>query len=192
MNRLRVSLLPMLLAAMAIGCGGGNAGRPPSRQPASSDPLLEGRVRVTVEGHPEVAGFQILARGGRMEKLPCTRCHSVPVARMKPITPAAHWSVVLRHAKPDTMNCQTCHAQPESGELRMMQGAPVGFDHVYKVCGQCHAAQERDWAGGAHGKRAAGWAPPRVSFACTECHNPHAPAFDRRWPARAGRPEPME
>lgn len=184
-----VSLAVILLAT--IGCGG-KAGRAPSRQAASSEPLLEGQARVAVEGHPEVAAFQILSRSGRLEKLPCTRCHSVPVAQMKPVKPAAHWNVALRHAKPETMNCQTCHAEPERGELRMMQGAPVAFDHVYRLCGQCHASQEKDWAGGAHGKRAAGWAPPRVSLSCTACHNPHAPAFDRRWPARAGRPEPME
>ena len=39
-----------------------------------------------------------------------------------------------------------------------------------------------DWAGGAHGKRLAGWAPPRVSKTCVECHNPHQPQWDKRAP----------
>lgn len=185
------AIIAVALTSSTIGCSGG-AGRAASKQPASSEPLIEGLARVKVEGHPEVAPFEAAARIPRLTKMPCTRCHSVPLERMKPVKPAAHWEVVLKHAKPETMNCQTCHAEPAQGELRMMQGAAVSFDHVYKLCGQCHAAQERDWAGGAHGKRAAGWAPPRVSLSCTGCHNPHTPAFDHRWPARAGRPEPME
>lgn len=179
------------LAVLAGGCAK-QAGRAPTKQAASSEGLLAGEVRVNVEGHPEVAPFEVLARSNRIEKAPCTRCHSLPLRQMKPVTPAAHWNVTVRHAKAETMNCQTCHADPNTGELRLLQGAAIGFDHAYKLCGQCHSAQEKDWAGGAHGKRAGGWAPPRVSLSCAGCHNPHAPAFDRRWPARAGRPEPID
>ncbi|MCC6537278.1 MAG: cytochrome C [Bryobacterales bacterium] len=187
-----MKLLLLAVALFASAACRSDAGRPAAKQAASSEPLLEGRARVNVEGHAEVPGFAILARTAQMQKLPCNKCHTVPLAQMKPVKPAAHWNVVLKHAKPETMNCNTCHADADKGELRMMQGAPVGFDHAYKLCGQCHAAQEKDWAGGAHGKRAAGWAPPRVALSCTGCHNPHTPAFDRRWPARAGRPETTE
>lgn len=179
------------LLASALSCSHA-VGRPAAKGSVSSEPFLEGLARVPVEGHAEAAPFHVAARVPHLPKMPCTRCHSVPLERMRPVKPAAHWTILLKHAKPETMNCQTCHAEPSRGELRLLQGAAVGFDHAYRVCGQCHAAQERDWAGGAHGKRAAGWAPPRVSLSCTACHNPHAPAFDRRWPARAGRPEPME
>lgn len=188
----RAVLLLLLAMLVCAGCGPEAVRRPPVAKAASSEPLLEGVKRVAVTGHSELPAFAVAARSAQMEKLPCTRCHTLPVAQMKPVKPAAHWNVAIKHAKAETMNCQTCHAEPEKGELRMMQGAAVGFDHAYQICGQCHAAQERDWAGGAHGKRAAGWAPPRVALSCTGCHNPHAPAFDRRWPARAGRTEPME
>jgi cytochrome c553 len=65
----------------------------------------------------------------------------------------------------------------------------VSFDHSYQVCAQCHSRQASDWASGAHGKRAGGWAPPRVIYACAQCHNPHSPRWDTRWPAVAGRQE---
>jgi hypothetical protein len=188
MNRLAI----VSFAALGLAGCRSPGGRPANLGAATSEPLLEGVKRVAVEGHAEVPTFSVASRAAQMEKLPCIRCHTVPVAQMKPVKPAAHWNIVLRHARAETMNCQTCHAEADKGELRMLQGVPVGFDHTYRLCGQCHAAQERDWAGGAHGKRVAGWAPPRVATNCTGCHNPHSPGFDRRWPARAGRPEPIE
>ena len=63
--------------------------------------------------------------------------------------------------------------------------AKVTFDHSYQVCAQCHARQVSDWAGGAHGKRMGGWAPPRVVAGCPACHDPHRPAWETRWPAIA-------
>ena len=71
--------------------------------------------------------------------------------------------------------------------LRTLNGQAVAFDHAYQVCAQCHSSQAKDWAGGAHGKRLGGWAPPRVVASCTACHDPHRPALDKRWPSRASR-----
>ena len=85
------------------------------------------------------------------------------------------------------MGCTTCHATADVNELRTLTGTAVLFDHAYEICAQCHSTQKADWEGGAHGKRAGGWTPPRVVFNCTECHNPHRPAFASRWPAHAGR-----
>ena len=33
------------------------------------------------------------------------------------------------------------------------------------------------------GKKVAGWAPPRASLTCVNCHNPHKPSFETRWPS---------
>jgi hypothetical protein len=84
------------------------------------------------------------------------------------------------------MTCATCHSPDRLGQLRTLAGAAVEFDHAYQVCAQCHSTQAADGVGGAPGKRASGWAPPRVVYSCTECHNPHQPALATRWPARAG------
>jgi hypothetical protein len=158
----------------------------------SSEAFLDGRARVSAHVLSDVPPFSVLARAPEIAKAPCTGCHTVPLASLtwdgSNGRPRAHWSIALEHAPPASMACATCHAAPDRGQLQTLTGQPVAFDHVYEVCGQCHFTQRADWEGGAHGKRAGGWAPPRVVFNCTECHNPHRPAFESRWPARAGAP----
>jgi predicted CXXCH cytochrome family protein len=99
----------------------------------------------------------------------------------------AHWDVTVEHAPAAVMNCLTCHAANPGDALRTLRGTAVDFDHSYQVCAQCHARQADDWASGAHGKRAGGWAPPRVVLSCAQCHSPHDPRWDTRWPAVTGR-----
>jgi hypothetical protein len=136
--------------------------------------------------------FSIVARTPRLSKAPCSSCHSVPIASMRWSGPGdivrAHWSIRLAHAPPEVMTCGTCHAPDTPGTLRTLTGTAVAIDHAYQVCAQCHSGQAVDWAGGAHGKRVGGWAPPRVAFSCAECHDPHRPALEPRWPARGERP----
>ncbi|MBM3724036.1 MAG: hypothetical protein FJW40_01235 [Acidobacteria bacterium] len=157
-----------VVSIFVLAACGGSPGRPP--RPMSALDIV-----------PAPPG--VVERAAFMEKAPCTRCHTVPLAAMSPVHPAAHWGVAQRHAPNETMQCQTCHADPVRGELRMLGGAPVGFDESHRLCGQCHARQQKDWAGGAHGKRATGWASARVAIGCTGCHNPHSPGFGRRLPA---------
>ena len=130
--------------------------------------------------------FAIRSREEAMEKFPCQRCHNVPLARIKHDgkdgKAKAHWNVKLQHAPESVMSCATCHDPADTNRLRTVAGAPVAVDRSHQVCSQCHSRQAADWAGGAHGKRLGGWAPPRVAKTCVECHNPHTPAWDRRIP----------
>jgi hypothetical protein len=157
----------------------------------SSEPFLADAARVEVKGGFPGPKFFVLARTPALQKHPCSTCHSVPLERMR--GPAgsprrAHWGLTLQHAPPAVMTCLTCHAPEALDTLRSLQRTSVSFDHSYLVCAQCHARQANDWAGGAHGKRAGGWAPPRVVLSCTQCHDPHQPQWDTRWPVVAGRP----
>ncbi|HYI97881.1 MAG TPA: multiheme c-type cytochrome [Bryobacteraceae bacterium] len=156
----------------------------------SSERYLEARGRAEAQGFPDVPTFYVLARTEKIEKLPCDRCHSEPLAtlvkRQVSEPRRAHWSVELKHAKESVMTCATCHGQEKMTELKTLNGASVAFDHSYQICAQCHSKQVEDWSGGAHGKRAGGWAPPRVVFNCAECHDPHQPALAERWPAQRG------
>ena len=68
--------------------------------------------------------------------------------------------------------------------LNTLTGKSIDFNSSYKLCSQCHSSQFEDWKGGAHGKRIGGWAPPRASLTCVNCHNPHSPSFETRWPSR--------
>ena len=158
----------------------------------SSEPFIGDGPRVEVTGHPDRPRFYALARTPAIEKYPCATCHTVPIERMRGAAGAprrAHWDVTLEHAPAAVMSCATCHALDAPDQLHTLERRPVAFDHSDQVCAQCHSRQASDWAAGAHGKRVGGWAPPRVVYACAQCHNPHHPRWDTRWPAVGRRPE---
>jgi hypothetical protein len=158
----------------------------------SSEPFLDGAARVEATGFSNRPRFFVVARTPAIETYPCSTCHTLPVERMRgPAGSAkrAHWDVTLRHAPPAVMSCGTCHTPDTPGTLHTLQRTKVDLDHSYQVCAQCHARPADDWASGAHGKRVGGWAPPRVVLACSQCHDPHQPRWDTRWPAVAGRRE---
>lgn len=144
-----------------------------------------------VKGFPEHPPFSTIARTGQMEAYPCSQCHDKPLAGMlaarRKDEPDSHWQTALRHAPESVMNCQTCHGTGDMDQMHTLTGQSVSMDAPYQICAQCHTTQVNDWAGGAHGKRLGGWAPPRVVETCTGCHNPHTPAFESRWPAHLGK-----
>lgn len=129
--------------------------------------------------------FLIPERHSQIKSFKCTECHTKPLKdmRSKDIK-RAHWDVKLNHADSNTMNCITCHDGSDMNHLKSLTGNNISFDKSYQLCSQCHTKQFQDWTGGAHGKRIGGWAPPRVSMTCVNCHNPHQPHFETRWPAR--------
>jgi len=96
----------------------------------------------------------------------------------------AHWDIKLNHANSEIMNCATCHNGENMNSLNSLTGQNIDLNLSHKVCSQCHSNQFEDWKGGAHGKKLAGWAPPRASQTCVNCHNPHDPGFDTRWPVQ--------
>jgi len=151
------------------------------------DALLTDVETVAVETGAQGTPFQTLARTGHITQYPCSSCHSEPLADLQSALsttdPKAHWSIDMAHADRSVMQCTTCHNPENLDTLQTLTGSKVEFDHSYQVCAQCHSGLAEDWAGGAHGKRVAGWAPPRVVNNCTDCHNPHQPAWDIRWPA---------
>ncbi len=203
----RRAIVAAALCLAGTACGSGEAARPHGdsvlttieqavtapRSIISPPELAGGRPLAEVPAAADRAAFSILARTPRLAKAPCSSCHSVPTASMRrngdgdSASVRAHWSIRLAHAGEDVMTCRTCHAPDTPGTLLTLTAAAVGIDHAYKVCAQCHSEVATDWAGGAHGKRASGWAAPRVAFNCTECHDPHRPALEPRWPARGER-----
>ncbi len=129
--------------------------------------------------------FLIPVRKGKIKGYACTECHSKPLSEMKGNEfKKAHWNLKMIHANKETMNCVTCHNSNNMDELTSITGKSIDLNNSYKLCSQCHTKQFEDWKGGAHGKRIGGWAPPRASMTCVNCHNPHQPAFDKKWPAR--------
>ncbi len=129
--------------------------------------------------------FLIPDRKGKLKLYACTECHSKPLQQMKSKDiKKAHWNISIKHADMNTMNCVTCHDQKNLDNLTSLTGVKIDFNKSYKLCSQCHTKQFKDWKGGAHGKQIGGWAPPRASMTCVNCHNPHNPSFTSKWPER--------
>lgn len=132
-------------------------------------------------------GFSVPKRSVSLTHFPCSNCHNKPLSVMgsqSKDSKKSHWNIKIKHASEKMMNCQTCHTADKMDELHTLVNDPLTFDESYKLCGQCHSKQLADWKGGAHGKRLGGWAPPRVVKTCVQCHNPHSPGFESRWPSR--------
>ena len=149
----------------------------------SSEELLADTelIKVTEGAHT----FLIPERKGQIKSFACIECHSKPVSQMKNLdSPKAHWDIKLNHATSDIMNCATCHNGQNMDELHTVTGLSIDLNLSYKLCAQCHSSQFKDWKGGAHGKKVAGWSSPRASLTCVNCHNPHNPSFDKRWPVQ--------
>ncbi|TWO32736.1 cytochrome C [Seonamhaeicola sediminis] len=149
----------------------------------SSEAYLEGieTIEITEGGHT----FLIPERKRHIKSYACTECHSKPLSQLQSKDgKKAHWDIKLHHANENTMNCATCHDGNDMDNLKSLTGNSIDFNNSYNLCNQCHTKQFEDWKGGAHGKRIGGWAPPRASMTCVNCHNPHKPHFEKRWPAR--------
>lgn len=149
----------------------------------SSETFIDGMnlLEVTENG----ITFLIPNRKDEIKSFKCTECHTKPLAKMqnKDIK-KAHWNIKLDHANVNTMNCITCHDGSNMDNLKSITGHNIDFNKSYKLCSQCHQKQYKDWTGGAHGKRLESWATPRASMTCVNCHNPHSPSFETKWPAR--------
>lgn len=118
----------------------------------------------------------------RSLRLDCTRCHEREGTRDLMPSRVAHLTIQLGHPGGRYRNCLTCHAPENPGLLALQDGGRATLDEAYRLCGGCHFLEAREWAGGAHGKRLAGWQGERVVLSCTGCHDPHHPKFPVRRP----------
>lgn len=141
-------------------------------------------LRVDGVGRPD---FYTTKRTDQMVQYPCGSCHQKALPEPERDRISQRWShlnIQFVHGQSMGMDCRTCHDYAQMQSLRLQDGSETDFDHSYLLCQQCHFQQARDWAGGAHGKRLAGWRGMRVIKVCTDCHNPHDPAFGQRVPMR--------
>jgi hypothetical protein len=118
----------------------------------------------------------------------CSECHDIFPSPELPRTPLIqHTHIVLDHGLND--RCYNCHAREDRDRLALYDGTTIGFEDVPRLCAQCHGPAWRDWQHGTHGRTSGFWdvtRGERVRLACTQCHDPHAPAF----PAYAPLPGP--
>ena len=128
--------------------------------------------------------FWVETRKDKMTRFKCSQCHNNKPVNIAKAAEVAHGDIRLNHGSPQKpLPCYTCHNKEERNFLVTEAGTKIDMDHSYQMCGQCHFRQQKDWVGGAHGKRISYWAGQRVVKNCASCHNPHSPRFEKRWPA---------
>ena len=110
---------------------------------------------------------------------PCSSCHaSLEVNRKRRELKEEHTQIKLHHA--ETMRwCLDCHDIKNRDKLRLYNGELINFTESYRLCGECHGPQYRDWRAGIHGKRTGYFmgTGKRTYFLCAHCHDPHEPKF---------------
>jgi hypothetical protein len=118
-----------------------------------------------------------IVRGGY--ELSCNECHSLfssPAQTPRRLT--QHQHIELDHGMND--RCFNCHDRFNRDLLVVAGGATISFDQTPRLCATCHGPTYRDWELGIHGRTAGSWdagSGLQTRLACTQCHDPHAPAF---------------
>ncbi len=130
---------------------------------ATDGPYLKPKPLVLMQGCSECHAKRGVADA-------CATCH-------RETTEPRHGNIVLRHGG-EHRACLDCHHPDDRDLLRLAHGTTVPFEESYRLCGQCHGPQLREWKEGIHGKRTGMWDGEKQYLLCVHCHsNPHAPAI---------------
>jgi hypothetical protein len=120
----------------------------------------------------------------------CGSCHATrppePANRRGEDLDRFHQHIEPAHGE---LNCLACHDERDYDALRLAGGESIAFPDRQQLCAQCHGTTARDYEHGAHGGMSGHWdltRGPRQRLGCTDCHDPHAPAYPKMtrtfWP----------
>ena len=176
-----------------------SAESPPGPRPAAQAAVLGAEPDavklhpVTIrrpEGRPMV-DTGLLDHAGRPALVSCGSCHATREATRATAhtedLDEFHQGLVVDHGE---RTCLACHGPGDMETLRLADGTRIDYADVLELCAQCHGTQARDYENGAHGGMTGYWdlrRGPRVRNVCTDCHDPHAPAFAEMLPAPRAR-----
>ncbi|UCD76585.1 MAG: hypothetical protein JSV91_06605 [Phycisphaerales bacterium] len=138
---------------------------------AASDITID-PVRTVQTDQPvvKIAGFE----------MHCMNCHGLFESRPETARRLTqHQHIVLDHGLND--RCFNCHDNEQRDMLALRGSKKIPYKQVARLCAKCHGPTYRDWQQGMHGKALLRWDPDdpgRRPLRCSECHDPHAPAFD--------------
>jgi nitrate/TMAO reductase-like tetraheme cytochrome c subunit len=133
-------------------------------------------------GHAPRVATGVSDRAGRPVSVACMTCH----ATREPdrahgvggtVPDDFHQGLRYAHAG---QSCLSCHHSADYDSLRAADGRSVPFAQAQQLCAQCHGPQTRDYLAGSHGGMTGHWdkaAGSRERNTCTDCHDPHAPAY---------------
>ena len=127
------------------------------------------------------------ARGSELQNKPivgnCFICHAywvaIPRSEQTSKPRFAHANIVLNHGKND--RCYNCHMISDRNKYVAADGSGIIPQLPERLCARCHGLIYNDWLAGTHGKWTGMWQPvskrDRITYTCTECHDPHNPAY---------------
>ena len=173
-------LITVVLASLAcwFALGPQTAAVPLPERPVLAAGILDGTPMHLLKDDPTE-----LFIGG--QQLSCNDCHALFESRTATQGDLAqHTEIVLQHGMND--RCLNCHAHADRERLVLHDGTLVGLDEAPILCAKCHGPTWRDWTKGIHGRVSGYWDSTRgepTKLGCTECHDPHSPAFPGLAPA---------
>lgn len=153
-----------------VGSHSSEAPRTQVRRLQPGDLAIQTRKLMGDPPSTEVGGMQ----------LSCQTCHSL--FETDPQTEHElfqHEDIVLDHGLND--RCLNCHSTQDRNKLVLHGEHEIRFDQVQELCAKCHGTTFRDWEKGMHGKTLGYWDSTlgeQRRLKCTECHDPHSPAFE--------------
>lgn len=116
----------------------------------------------------------------------CSTCHSTRPPDLATISAAQltefHQGLNYAHGG---LSCLSCHNADNYDVLRKADGSVVEYPQTVQLCAQCHGPQYRDYTHYSHGGVTGYWdltIGPRERNTCTNCHDPHQPAYPRVQP----------
>ncbi len=135
----------------------------------------------------------------------CHLCHAfwvpIPTSTQTSTPRFAHANITLNHGSND--RCYNCHQIDDRNKYVANDGSDIMTETPEKLCERCHGLIYQDWLAGTHGKWTGRWDSSqwyeRITYTCTECHDPHDPGFKYEviappptWPDKYIRSEPEQ
>lgn len=113
----------------------------------------------------------------------CHICHAfwvpIPQSAQTSNPRFAHANLQLNHGGND--RCYNCHQIADRNMYVADDGSAILNQTPEKMCARCHGLIFNDWQAGTHGKWTGKYTPAnyfeRITYTCTECHDPHDPKF---------------
>lgn len=115
----------------------------------------------------------------------CVECHRIipsPSETLRTLT--QHTEIQLHHGI--NTRCFNCHHPENRNAFVDDFGDEIAWSEPQQLCAKCHGPVYRDWQAGSHGRINGYWDQAKGAqrkLRCIECHDPHAPPFQRMQPA---------
>ncbi len=157
---------------------GGCASDPEEAAGALYERQVDGNLFDTTPVRGELKPLE-LRRGSFVYR--CTECHNdfQNEGRQEELK-GEHAEIQARFNHGLNTICLNCHHPRERTAYVDHDGSAIPSEHPERLCAKCHGPVYREWQLGIHGRQNGYWnrtKGPRSKLVCTQCHDPHHPAF---------------